>query len=206
MKRKDKLLEDLRLLMRNSTLPNLYARLKATRLGPVCSRCGGSGSFSYNRQDGTMCYGCGGSGHMAPKTIAQAEETLKRARIFVEAGKLDEYGRCLYMAKRLEGRHNRLFKAWHDTDTVVGYSKNGLGNFDNPLGQRRMKLNGRCNTAVDAFSKLRWKLQGKMGHEIVDAAEQYQELDRLYREALQICADVKEEAMQDSLILAANAT
>ena len=27
-----------------------------------CSRCGGSGHYSYNSLDGTRCYGCGGSG------------------------------------------------------------------------------------------------------------------------------------------------
>lgn len=27
-----------------------------------CSRCGGSGHFSYNAMDGTRCYGCSGSG------------------------------------------------------------------------------------------------------------------------------------------------
>lgn len=27
-----------------------------------CSRCGGSGHYSYNQMDGTMCYGCRGTG------------------------------------------------------------------------------------------------------------------------------------------------
>lgn len=30
-------------------------------IGP-CSRCGGSGHYSYNQLDGTMCYGCRGTG------------------------------------------------------------------------------------------------------------------------------------------------
>ncbi len=28
----------------------------------TCSRCGGSGHYSYNPTDGTVCFGCGGSG------------------------------------------------------------------------------------------------------------------------------------------------
>lgn len=28
----------------------------------VCSRCSGSGQYSYNQIDGSRCYGCGGSG------------------------------------------------------------------------------------------------------------------------------------------------
>lgn len=33
----------------------------------VCSRCGGSGHFSFNHKDGTMCYGCSGTGSMLTK-------------------------------------------------------------------------------------------------------------------------------------------
>lgn len=28
----------------------------------TCSRCGGSGEYSYNQIDGTKCFGCGGNG------------------------------------------------------------------------------------------------------------------------------------------------
>lgn len=30
-----------------------------------CSRCGGSGHYSFNLKDGTRCYGCGGTGKVA---------------------------------------------------------------------------------------------------------------------------------------------
>ncbi len=30
-----------------------------------CSRCNGSGSYSFNLRDGTRCYGCGGTGKVA---------------------------------------------------------------------------------------------------------------------------------------------
>ena len=35
----------------------------------VCTRCYGSGQYSYNLKDGTVCYGCGGTGQVvkAPK-------------------------------------------------------------------------------------------------------------------------------------------
>jgi hypothetical protein len=33
----------------------------------TCRRCGGSGSYSFNLQDGTMCYGCSGSGNQYTK-------------------------------------------------------------------------------------------------------------------------------------------
>jgi len=28
----------------------------------ICSRCGGTGNYSYNQKDGTLCYGCNGQG------------------------------------------------------------------------------------------------------------------------------------------------
>lgn len=33
----------------------------------VCSRCGGSGKFSFNLVHGTMCYGCKGTGEQLTK-------------------------------------------------------------------------------------------------------------------------------------------
>lgn len=34
----------------------------------TCTRCGGSGHYSYNQIDGTRCFGCAGSGKMLPTT------------------------------------------------------------------------------------------------------------------------------------------
>lgn len=51
-----------------------------------CSRCGGSGHYSFNLRDGTRCYGCGGSGRVpcAPKgqkKIPTTANGLKEARV-----------------------------------------------------------------------------------------------------------------------------
>lgn len=52
----------------------------------TCSRCGGSGSFSFNLIHGTMCYGCMGAGVLivdakahAKKVAAQAKRDADRA-------------------------------------------------------------------------------------------------------------------------------
>lgn len=37
----------------------------------VCTRCMGSGSYSYNLKDGTVCYGCGGIGKVAASPKGQ---------------------------------------------------------------------------------------------------------------------------------------
>jgi hypothetical protein len=38
----------------------------------TCSRCAGSGSYSFNQIDGSRCYGCGGSGLQLTKRGAVA--------------------------------------------------------------------------------------------------------------------------------------
>lgn len=43
----------------------------------VCSRCGGSGKFSYNLIHGDMCYGCSGSGYVLRD---EAKEAARVAR------------------------------------------------------------------------------------------------------------------------------
>lgn len=40
----------------------------------ACSRCGGSGSYSFNLMHGTRCYGCGGSGKVLTKRGKAAQQ------------------------------------------------------------------------------------------------------------------------------------
>jgi hypothetical protein len=55
-----------------------------------CTRCGGSGHYSYNALDGTMCYGCRGKGVQFTKRGAAAREfflnSLVRRYDEVQAG------------------------------------------------------------------------------------------------------------------------
>lgn len=40
----------------------------------TCSRCGGSGEYSYNQIDGTKCFGCGGNGQQYTPRGRQARQ------------------------------------------------------------------------------------------------------------------------------------
>lgn len=76
-------------------------RISALGLDVVCSRCGGSGKFSYNQQDGDRCYGCNGHGKCAPKLTRQLLDTMVARQ---NAGELDAYfarNRANAEAKRL---------------------------------------------------------------------------------------------------------
>ena len=46
----------------------------------VCTRCGGSGKFSYNLMHGDRCYGCGGSGYQLTKRGQAAQNYLNSLR------------------------------------------------------------------------------------------------------------------------------
>lgn len=41
-----------------------------------CSRCGGSGRYSFNLMHGSQCYGCGGSGSVLSKRAAVARKAF----------------------------------------------------------------------------------------------------------------------------------
>jgi len=66
----------------------------------VCSRCGGSGSYSWNPVDGSRCFGCAGAGKRAATLTAAI---LEAARAKVEAGELEALraaGRAKNQARR----------------------------------------------------------------------------------------------------------
>lgn len=47
----------------------------------ICTRCGGTGEYSYNKIDGTRCYGCGGSGwQFKNRKVKKAYEEFQKAQ------------------------------------------------------------------------------------------------------------------------------
>lgn len=53
----------------------------------TCTRCGGSGRYSYNQIDGSRCYGCGGTGKSYTKRGRVAKLRYEE-RLCVPAGEL----------------------------------------------------------------------------------------------------------------------
>lgn len=45
----------------------------------TCTRCGGSGKFSWNAKDGDRCFGCGGSGETLTKRGAAAAKFYRES-------------------------------------------------------------------------------------------------------------------------------
>lgn len=53
----------------------------------VCTRCGGTGEYSFNYRDGTRCFKCGGSKYLAPKVSKRIYAELEQ---LVESGTWQE--------------------------------------------------------------------------------------------------------------------
>ena len=67
---------------------SVVSRMVALGYTAYCSRCGGSGHYSYNQMHGTRCYGCDGRGEtVKPLTRQLLDEMVRRQT----AGELDEY-------------------------------------------------------------------------------------------------------------------
>lgn len=69
-----------------------------------CSRCGGSGHYSWNQIHGSVCYGCGGSGKKLTKVGDVAKKEYD-ARMSIPACEL--IPGQIVMFPELSGRHTR---------------------------------------------------------------------------------------------------
>ena len=67
----------------------LAPRLRELGKLETCSRCGGSGRYSYNMIDGDRCYGCNGAGVTLPKRYTK--RLMHEVQAAVEGGALDAY-------------------------------------------------------------------------------------------------------------------
>lgn len=107
--------------METNTTPETIRTSKSGFPIEECTRCYGSGHYSYNDVDGTRCYGCGGTGLKVIKKAKPAWEAYKAA---VRAMKQATYGN-LSVGDLIA--HN---KVWREVTAVAltpmrsgGYSK-----------------------------------------------------------------------------------
>ena len=73
-----------------TTVGNALTRAARLKIAPVCDRCGGCGSYSFNQVDGSTCYGCNGIGHRVPKANEMAA-LVAEAKRAAEDGRLEAY-------------------------------------------------------------------------------------------------------------------
>lgn len=94
----------------------------AQRQQYTCTRCNGTGRFSFNQQHGTKCYGCNGTGKQltrpkapTPKwaVFGQHRETGKWLRIYNVVADTKKRAIC-----RAQNMYDQASTAWKDTYTM----------------------------------------------------------------------------------------
>lgn len=86
----------------------LAARLAALELGEKCSRCDGSGHYSYNPMDGTKCFRCQGRRYLNPSLT---HSLYVKAAAAVTGGRLDAY--LLNLQRRAALKKTDLYMQSH---------------------------------------------------------------------------------------------
>lgn len=85
----------------------------------TCTRCGGSGNYSFNMIDGTCCYGCSGSGFQMIDLAAVAKKQAAAAAR-AAANEASRQAR-MAIAQRVNHELNKPFG--FDLTTELGWHK-----------------------------------------------------------------------------------
>lgn len=97
----------------------VFVRLKALGHSKECTRCGGTGHYSYNMKDGTVCYGCGGSGVV---TFPLTKGLLKQVENQISEGELDSYFNNMRNKSVAQKAVDTVLKAWIATGICDKYN------------------------------------------------------------------------------------
>ena len=132
---------DLQVALGNCKPRNVYSRMRALDMLVTCTRCGGSGHYSFNHIDGTMCYGCNGHTVTVPKRITR--KLIAAVIVKVEAGELKSYfeaNRAAAAFKReIKPLKTEIDETWKHGEVHTDYESlcEGGWGFDAPLTQDR---------------------------------------------------------------------
>lgn len=102
-----------------TTVEKLPSRVGGLNLGETCSRCGGSGQYSFNPIDGTRCFKCGGSGQLMPTTKKGLNELLRNAEKCATNGTLDAYLEKLRKDAQAKKAQDTALSAWKAASKFV---------------------------------------------------------------------------------------
>lgn len=140
---------------------NAPTRAVKMRLSPACSRCLGSGQYSFNGTHST-CYRCSGGG-ADPVTLKNIDSVIDNARAAAEDGRLEGYVEAIRAAAEVKKNHELIFSAWKASVANKGcphHCKRDEECAPHELACRQ--ANFRIAEAYKAYSAL----QNKKGHEI----------------------------------------
>jgi hypothetical protein len=106
-------------------------RINLLGYADACSRCGGTGNYSYNQITGTTCFKCNGNGKQMPKLTG---ELIAKLKADVDSGRLAAAQEVKRKEKEAfdnaKALNEKIFDAWGASevskDYDVGYRKHTL--------------------------------------------------------------------------------
>ncbi|MHC4296447.1 MAG: hypothetical protein ACYS7Y_04030 [Planctomycetota bacterium] len=131
-------------------------RLVALGHSDCCSRCGGSGEYSFNQMDGTRCYGCGGVGQK-PKRLTI--KLLAQVKQDVADGKMQPYLDAMKARGAAKKASQEFFCAWGDNPIVKQYE----GVHFTQCPEEHHAVNFCCSELSDAVHNLIYRIQYEKG-------------------------------------------
>lgn len=135
-------------------------RLVGMGYSVTCSRCLGSGRYSYNQMDGDKCYGCGGSGSVAPKLTA---ELMARIEADVKDGALDRYAADMRRKAEVKLVAMAVEQRVDDAEKRCAWRLNfnaHMDERDKPFSYLSYDLYNWISRLTDVVRYLSWKAQG----------------------------------------------
>lgn len=142
----------------NTTAKSAASRLKALGYTITCTRCGGSGRYSYNQMDGDKCWGCDGRKvSLAPLTVEIVTAAIAR----IAAGELDAYFATNRARNSIKAKADQFWAVYMDTEvgktyTAASYAEGAL---ETPIGRAM----GLMSSAVDWVNEAQYgKMMGGM--------------------------------------------
>lgn len=153
----------------------VISRLVALGYVRDCSRCGGSGHFSYNQIHGTMCYGCNGRGKAL---MGITRKLLDEAVARQAAGELD----ALFAKNRANAEARRLVKPiidqidqeWQYGSVHFSYREYGLRTRDEKIGLEALKAQPEY-IAANLINEV-WRYAQDLRHKGLETSEYVEEL------------------------------
>jgi hypothetical protein len=145
----------------------MNARLIGLGFGVNCSRCGGSGHYSFNQVTGTTCFKCNGARFEAPKLT---RELYARVSDTVASGALDAYLANVRerqaAEKAAKGATDAVMKAWQaqNLGAVYDWHKCSSDPYHREIADRVNKpmcdAFDRVSTLYNVVDSLTYRLNG----------------------------------------------
>lgn len=154
--------------MMGCTAKAAASRLKELGYTVTCTRCGGSGRYSYNQMDGDRCWGCDGRRvSLAPLT----EEIVRQAMERIEAGELTGYFARIAAKKAIKPKIEAFWALYMSTEIGKAYTAASIktvGVLDMPVGRAMLLLNAALAWVTEAeFGKTAGRLDcGRMAQNL----------------------------------------